>query len=60
MRMTQSSKLNLFTSRSNTSRSTAGTMPIVTPKMTNEMMDIDVNEPELLPVSCGYFFNIVR
>ena len=35
-------------------------MPIVTPKMTNEMMDIDVNEPELLPVSCGYFFNIVR
>jgi len=24
------------------------------------MLEVDVNEPELLPVSCGYFFNIVR
>lgn len=62
LRMTQSYKLNLFTMLSKQSRSTGGSnMPNkMQSKPVNQMSEVDVNEPELLPVSCGYFFNIVR
>lgn len=59
LKMTQSTKLNLFTTRSYQSRSTA-LSPNMPREISNELIEVDMNEPELLPVSCGYFYNIVR
>ena len=61
-----SEKLNLFTNMSKVpSRSTAGTtdaLPGDNPsnmRAQGNQTDRD-SQPVLLPVSCGYFFNIVR
>ena len=56
-------RLNLYTSRSHASRSTAGTidlLPGATNISTEAKQQTVTHTPELLPVSCGYFFSIVR
>jgi len=56
-------RLNLYTSRSHASRSTAGTidlLPGATNISTESKQQPVTHTPELLPVSCGYFFSIVR
>ena len=62
-------KLNLYSSLSQSSRASAGTtvkMPgdvqVENTSMTNNSFynSSKGNLPDLLPVSCGYFFNIVR
>jgi len=64
-----SQKLNLYSSLSQSSRASAGTtikMPgdvkVEKTSMTNNSFynSNKVTLPDLLPVSCGYFFNIVR
>jgi len=62
------SKLNLFTNIASGSRATAGTID----RMPGDIAPASARNhsfypagssgslPELLPVSCGYFFNIVR
>lgn len=66
---TATQKLNLFSSLSQSSRASAGTtvkMPgdikVEKTSMTNNSFYNSGrgNLPDLLPVSCGYFFNIVR
>ena len=53
----------MYTSRSHASRSTAGTIDLL-PGATNFPTEAKqqpvTHTPELLPVSCGYFFSIVR
>jgi len=60
---TTQDRLNLYTSRSHASRSTAGTIDLL-PGATNISTESKAqpltHTPELLPVSCGYFFSIVR
>lgn len=67
MLLMQHSDLNLFTrQKENKSRQTAGTtdqMPGQNPDFDGENLNVasdPSSNPELLPVSCGYFFNIVR
>ena len=69
IKTTQASKLNMFTSRSNQSRSTAGTIDILPGPLNDSILGnsakftdkvfINAVKPELLPVSCGYFKNII-
>lgn len=70
LKSTQDLKLNMFSSRTNQSRSTAGTIDIMPGAFNDsilgnsmgkqQMVFVDAHKPELLPVSCGYFFNIIR
>ena len=60
----------MFSSRTNQSRSTAGTIDIMPGAYNDSILGnsvqkqqlvfVDAHKPELLPVSCGYFFNIIR
>ena len=69
IKTTQSSKLNMFSSRSNQSRSTAGTIDILPGPLNDSILGnsakftekifVNAVKPELLPVSCGYFKNII-
>lgn len=69
IKTTQASKLNMFSSRSNQSRSTAGTIDIMPGPLNDSILGnsakftekifVNAIKPELLPVSCGYFKNII-